>query len=404
MKLFEPNEIKYLGKFYIYFLFFSMFLGLFLPFMTIYFVEKGFSFVEVSAILATFTISMVLFEVPTGAFADNYSRKYSTILGFVIMGLGVMPIPLVSSFWMILVLFIIQAIGMTFISGAEEAWVVENLKFQKMEKLVDDFYIKTAMIFAFGGILAPLIASWIVRQYSIDVIWYIFGIGSLLTAFFATVVLPELNKPQPSDQSTIKATTQKMMTSFQYVLNQKSVLYVMLGGVFFTVMWVVINFWQPFLVELSLPIYALGYLYSAMSVLSFLFPLGLKLFKNVSKIKLLILITSLKMLLAFTVAILNPDLLWLAIGIFVLTGALSELSWPLINPVLQKIIPSDKRATVMSINSMAVSGISGLFTLMFGIFADRYGLQSMIVMSGVWGIVAILFFAKSIKITKNIIK
>jgi len=229
-------------------------------------------------------------------------------------------------------------------------------------------------------------------------------IGSLLTAFFATVVLPELNKPQPSDQSTIKATTQKMMTSFQYVLNQKSVLYVMLGGVFFTVMWVVIDFWQPFLVELSLPIYALGYLYSAMSVLSFLFPLGLKLFKNVSKIKLLILITSLKMLLEFTVAILNPDLLWLAIGIFVLTGALSELSWPLINPVLQKIIPSDKRATVMSINSMAVSGISGLFTLMFGIFADRYGLQSMIVMSGVWGIVAILFFAKSIKITKNIIK
>lgn len=72
------------------------------------------------------TISF-LFEVPTGIVADIYSRKLSVIIGLLLIGLGFTIEGLFPSFGAILIAQVIWGIGFTFVSGAREAWIADEV-------------------------------------------------------------------------------------------------------------------------------------------------------------------------------------------------------------------------------------------------------------------------------------
>jgi hypothetical protein len=65
--------------------------------------------------------------VPTGIVADLYSRKLSVIIGVVLVGAGFMFEGLNPTFAGVLIAQVIWGIGYTFISGAREAWVADEV-------------------------------------------------------------------------------------------------------------------------------------------------------------------------------------------------------------------------------------------------------------------------------------
>lgn len=67
--------------------------------------------------------SYFVFEIPTGALADTYSRRFSIIVGFAIVALAWMGQALVPVFLAILVLEAIRGVGEAFLSGAQDAWI-----------------------------------------------------------------------------------------------------------------------------------------------------------------------------------------------------------------------------------------------------------------------------------------
>ncbi|MBI2465154.1 MFS transporter [Candidatus Shapirobacteria bacterium] len=75
-----------------------------------------------------------LFEVPTGIVADVYSRKLSVIIGLLLIGLGFTVEGLFPSFAAILVAQVIWGIGFTFVSGAREAWIADEIGEDKAGK------------------------------------------------------------------------------------------------------------------------------------------------------------------------------------------------------------------------------------------------------------------------------
>ncbi|MCB0009838.1 MAG: hypothetical protein KDE04_25410, partial [Anaerolineales bacterium] len=71
--------------------------------------------------------STFLFEVPTGIVADLYSRRLSVIIGYFVIGLGFLLEGLFPTF---IVIFLAQAVwglGYTFISGAQDAWLADEI-------------------------------------------------------------------------------------------------------------------------------------------------------------------------------------------------------------------------------------------------------------------------------------
>ncbi|SDS79553.1 MFS transporter [Microlunatus soli] len=69
-----------------------------------------------------------LAEVPTGIVADLYSRRLSMLIGAVVVGVGIGVQGVFPAFVPILIGNVIWAIGYTFLSGAGEAWISDEVE------------------------------------------------------------------------------------------------------------------------------------------------------------------------------------------------------------------------------------------------------------------------------------
>jgi DHA3 family tetracycline resistance protein-like MFS transporter len=71
--------------------------------------------------------AVFLFEVPTGVVADTYSRRLSLIIGYLGMGTAWIAVGFVSAPWLIVALWAFWGLAYTFTSGAEEAWITDEV-------------------------------------------------------------------------------------------------------------------------------------------------------------------------------------------------------------------------------------------------------------------------------------
>jgi len=72
-------------------------------------------------------ITAFLFEIPTGIVADVYSRRLSVIVGYLLLGLGMIVEGSFPVFEVLLFSSFILGVGFTFISGATSAWIVDEI-------------------------------------------------------------------------------------------------------------------------------------------------------------------------------------------------------------------------------------------------------------------------------------
>jgi MFS family permease len=82
---------------------------------------------------ALFSVAMMLLEVPTGIVADKWGRKVSLLLGSFFLALGFLAFGIFRAFWVLAVGEVICALGMTFVSGADKAFLYEFLAAEASE-------------------------------------------------------------------------------------------------------------------------------------------------------------------------------------------------------------------------------------------------------------------------------
>jgi len=99
--------------------------------------ELGLSPLELLVVGTVLEVTVLVFEGITGVVADTYGRRRSVIIGMFILGAGFALkgsvqglealVPIVSVFIWLLITEVIDGIGYTFISGADQAWVVDEV-------------------------------------------------------------------------------------------------------------------------------------------------------------------------------------------------------------------------------------------------------------------------------------
>jgi DHA3 family tetracycline resistance protein-like MFS transporter len=72
-------------------------------------------------------LSIFVFEVPTGILADRKSRRVSIIIGYFLIGCGFILEGALPRFWAIALAQVIWGMGVTFTSGATQAWIADEL-------------------------------------------------------------------------------------------------------------------------------------------------------------------------------------------------------------------------------------------------------------------------------------
>jgi MFS transporter, DHA3 family, tetracycline resistance protein len=97
-----------------------------------------------------------VFEIPTGVVADVYSRRLSVIVGLLISAAGLGLVGAFPRFETIVAGHVVLGIGGTFVSGAQEAWVADEIGPEK----AGDVFLRGSQYARFAGLLAiPLAAG-----------------------------------------------------------------------------------------------------------------------------------------------------------------------------------------------------------------------------------------------------
>src|SRR5947209_6654215 len=113
-------------RFYLYR--FLVNLQLWLPIWVLYLQrQRGLTLGQVAALDAPFWLVNVLAQIPTGAFADRFGRKPSLVVGCVVLAGAYAVFGLASSFPLLLLSYLLWAVGLSFQSGADLALLYDNL-------------------------------------------------------------------------------------------------------------------------------------------------------------------------------------------------------------------------------------------------------------------------------------
>lgn len=89
--------------------------------------DLGLSPLELILVGTVMEAAVFLFEVPTGAFADAYGRRKSIAASCVIQGGAYILVGSATNFATVLVAWALWGFGWTFMSGAYEAWITDEV-------------------------------------------------------------------------------------------------------------------------------------------------------------------------------------------------------------------------------------------------------------------------------------
>ncbi len=101
--------------------------GYWVAFATWVTIDLGLSPVQLVALGTVMELTILATEIPTGVVADVVSRRLSVIIAFAVMGSGMILAGLTETFWVLVVSQMAWGLGWTFLSGAETAWVTDEL-------------------------------------------------------------------------------------------------------------------------------------------------------------------------------------------------------------------------------------------------------------------------------------
>jgi len=138
--------------------------------------------------------SCFLFEIPTGIVADMKSRKLSVIIGLILMGLAFIIEGTIPLFISVVLSQVLLGIGYTFTSGADEAWIADEME----GKCLDSIYLRATQVtqlFSFAGILVSSLLGY--RMINLPII--VSGLLFIALAVFLMFFMRETNfTPSPA--------------------------------------------------------------------------------------------------------------------------------------------------------------------------------------------------------------
>jgi DHA3 family tetracycline resistance protein-like MFS transporter len=130
--------------------------------------------------------AVFLFEVPTGAFADAYGRRLSIVVSLVLQGVATIVVGAVPSFWVIALAWGLWGFGYTFMSGAYEAWITDEVGTER----ISGVFLRGARLGSVGG-LVGLAGSVGIALWSLQAAVIAGGVLTLACGLACLVVMPE---------------------------------------------------------------------------------------------------------------------------------------------------------------------------------------------------------------------
>ncbi len=137
-------------------------LRFFEPFLFLFFIEKGITFLEIGTLIAIREIMANIFEIPSGVIADSLGRKRTLISSFVFYIISFVFFYLGNKYSIFVLAMVFYAFGDAFRTGTHKAMIFEYLKRNNWDQQRASYYGHTRSWSQMGSAISSLIAAFIV--------------------------------------------------------------------------------------------------------------------------------------------------------------------------------------------------------------------------------------------------
>ncbi|WP_117211412.1 MFS transporter [Allorhizocola rhizosphaerae] len=358
---------------------------------TIFLLDAGLSNLEAFAANAFFTAGMVLFEVPTGVVADTWGRRASFLLGTLTLaastGLYVLLWYVNAPFWAWAVVSLLLGLGFTFFSGATEAWLVDALTATGFDGQLDAVFARAQMLSGIG-MLGGSVAGGFLAQFTTLGMPFVVRAGLLVVMFgVAFAAMHDLGWTSKRDGQTLVAEVKGIVTdSLRYGWRLPAVRYLMLAGVFTGGVTIYVFYaLQPYLLGLYGDPEAYGIAGVVAAIVAGGQIAGGLLASQVRRLFRHRTGALIAAEVVGTAAILVMGLFahfWAVIAAVVVWAVLFAAAMPIRQALMNGMIPSQQRATILSFDSL-VSNTGGVVAQpALGRAADVWGYPASYLVSG----------------------
>lgn len=169
--------------------------------------------------------SIFFFEIPTGVVADVYSRRWSMIIGMVLVGAGFILEGAVPVFGWIVLAQVLWGVGYTFTSGAGDAWIADEIG----EERAGQAYMRGAQAGQVGALLG-IGASIALASIHVQVAVIGGGVCFVLLGIFLLLTMTEkgFHAVAKQDRDSLTDLFQTFKTGFALVRRSPMLISIML--------------------------------------------------------------------------------------------------------------------------------------------------------------------------------
>jgi hypothetical protein len=350
---------------------------LLMPVFVLFYEENGLGLQDIFIIQAFYSICVILFEIPSGYFADILGRKRSMLIGVTFAASGFITYAYSFTFNEFLIAQFLLAVGSSFVSGSDTALLYDSLIQLDREGEYQKVAGKLASISNFSEGVAGLVGG-ALAVISLRTPLYVQACLTLLVIpLVATLKEPERKTADRSENSF-----RAIMRIVHYALHGHSevkwlILYSsLIGTATLTIVWFV----QPYLKVVGVPLAWFGFSWAALQFSIGIFAINAHrieafLGRKASLISLILLAAAGYLLLSAFQTIWALPLLFI---LYLVRG----INGPVLNDYINKVVSSDIRATVMSVKSLVGRLMFTILGPIAGYVNDAYSLSDAFLVCG----------------------
>lgn len=332
--------------------------------------ERGFELRWILLMDLPFWLLVAVLQVPTGALADRIGRRPVLALASSTYALTILGFGLTTNYWMLFADYMLWAVSMAMQSGADQALVYDSLKASGTEsrfQKVAGRWFATTLVAGFGGILlGGVVADWTSLAFTVQ-ISALFPLAALPVAW----LMVEPQRERPAEQHYWRG----LGEAFSFSWHTPEVRYtVLISAVLLTAAFGPVVLVQPFLLHHDVGTSWFGVYQAPLRLVSVV--AALLAFRVGAR-------TGTSRLLGFAGMAIVASYLGLAAidsnGAFVffaLPSLVSGITRPVVDTHLNDRIPSERRATVLSLVQLCFSLQLAFFEPALGLFTDDVSLTA----------------------------
>ena len=341
-----------------------------------------------------YAIVITILEIPTGVLADKFSKKKILVIADILSVFELIILVYAHSFQSFAAAVAVAGVSTSLRSGTERALLYESLKIEGNQSLFEKCLGRLNVFDFSAACIAALIGSFIANNLDLEVNYYLSTV-SLIIALIITATLKDIDCKNAHDRE--KGVISKAINTLKF----KPILWIAIASfcVLGSAVVYVDEFWQLYLVDLSIPVMCFG-VYSIVASL-FRMPGGLLVHRFLRHAKHLRIILWLLVLMMVFLALSFIFSGYAGIISLLFVFILDGLVEPIVAGFIHHRIQSDVRATMDSFLSFAMRIVIIPIGLGFGYLATaksvRVGFGYLAIVLFVYSLVYLVMYVQNTK-------